>query len=130
MENSENTMQTPPAENIQQQPVVQPAAPAVRHKKKVKKWFWLFILLVAFLTCPDAQAHKDKIKSEAAHRMTNYEGDNILLNMGLGGFALDLFLSNNFSYNSFGILSVGEMTFEGETNPVTVGLFGIVIWLN
>lgn len=126
MENLENTMQTPPAENIQQQP----EAPAVRHKKKVKKWFWLLILLVAFLTCPDAQAHKDKIKSVGAHRISGYDGDNLLLNSGFGGLALDFFISTAFSYSSYGIFSLGEATFDGQTQTLTIGLFGIVIWLN
>lgn len=108
-------------------------------KKILVLFLFVGIALVAVITCPQKDAHKDALMklvdvvldSELNKNATTEEEKGFamlgsLLGSGVAEFVLDkkLLVDNYFIY------SVGRIVYEGEENIVSVGFFNHVTTMN
>lgn len=104
----------------------------------MKRTIWIIlavIVVAALVTCPDEQAHKTMLKTtittalnEKIDQSCSEENLNAFasaLGGALGGFAVGLFINRVHVENYF-VYSLGYMTWDGETNIVSIGCFGHV----
>ena len=109
----------------------------------MKKTIWIILALVvltAIVTCPDEQAHKTMLKSTTTAALNEYidrsctDADLGLLTSALGstlgGWAIDLMVENRVYVTNYFVCSIGYVTWEGESKPVSVGCFGHVFSIN
>jgi len=99
----------------------------------------LFLLIVggiAYFTCPDEQAHKDALKAAIEKNIgkelgLNEDKSNDVLGI-LGGISQlgsnisEWYLDSELQVENHYVYSVGRLTHGGETDIVSVGVFGHV----
>lgn len=108
--------------------------------KRRKKTIFLSILgvLTAFVvlliaTCPNEQAHKDRISTVIKQGMgmslsgmdEELKGFGSLIQL-IGGGIAEYAFDQMLEVNNYFIFSVGTVTMEGETKPMTIGVLGHV----
>lgn len=111
----------------------------IKSKRRKKTIFFSILgVLAAFVilliaTCPNEQAHKDRISTvvkQGVGLSVNGTDDSMkglgafvqLLGGGIAEYAFDQMLE----VNNYFIFSVGTVTMDGETKPMTIGVLGHV----
>ena len=100
-------------------------------------WIILAVIVVAALvTCPNEQAHKTMLKTTITtalnEKMDQSCSEEYLgafasaLGSALGGWAVDLLIDNRVHVENHFVYSIGYLTWDGETNIVSIGCFGHV----
>lgn len=96
------------------------------------------VVLVAVVTCPDKQAHRDAVMDEVNTAI----GSQLKESTGLGDTELEQGLSligstiaskmiesafeSSFKVNNYFVFSTGELTYDGQSKTVSVGFLGHV----
>lgn len=100
------------------------------------------ILLVAVITNPNQERHKEVIKeklnsymhktmSEGLSESDNeWEQAGQALGMMLGGVLIDKIISNAITTDNYVIFSTTKMTWKGESKVIGVGAFGNIFLSN
>jgi len=89
----------------------------------------LFVTLIA--TCPDKAKHSDALK-ELTSSLINQKAvssnsdDWEVLGAMIGNKLIGAVVDNNLYVDNYIIFSVGKMSFDGEENPVSFGIFNHV----
>lgn len=109
----------------------------------MKKTIWIILAMAAvtaIVTCPDEQAHKTTLKSTTTVVLNEYidqacsDPDLDLLTSALGsalgGWAIDLLVENRVYVTNYFVCSIGYVTWEGESKPVSIGCLGHVFSIN
>lgn len=122
--------------NFQQQP-----------KKKKKSHFAMkivigliiFILAIFAITNPSADAHKEKVRTEASKAVEKAVGstDNNFFSQALrsvakmmAGSMMDEAMNQLFEYHNYIICSTGSVEFNGKPHTVSFGILGNVYTMN
>lgn len=122
--------------NFQQQP-----------KKKKKSHFAMkmgigliiFILAIFALTNPSADAHKEKVRTEASKAVEKAVGstDNNFFSQALrsvakmmAGSMMDEAMNQLFEYHNYIVCSTGSVEFNGKPHTVSFGILGNVYTMN
>lgn len=110
----------------------------------MKGFFYLLLTLliiagVGIITCPDKNAHSDALKDLLNTALTEELSTDLettedaawaafgsVLGTGLGGWIID----NMLTVENYFICSVGYITFDGETEIVSLGLLNHVFTAN
>ncbi|MCQ2316451.1 MAG: hypothetical protein MJZ85_07185 [Bacteroidales bacterium] len=105
----------------------------------MKRTIWIIlavIVVAALVTCPDEQAHKTMLKATITTALNekidqscseeNLDAFASALGGALGGLAVDLLIDNRVYVENHFVCSIGYMTWDGETNIVSIGCFGHV----
>ncbi len=104
--------------------------------------FILVLLLIAtamVITCPWKVAHKTKISEKLSEVFdeelkSNVVNDDELIYAAIGSAIGSKFISvivdQNLKVESYYVCSIGKMTLDGQTYPVSLGLFNHVFLLN
>lgn len=110
----------------------------------MKGFFYLLLTLliiagVGIITCPDKNAHSDALKDLLNTALTEELSTDLettedagwaafgsVLGTGLGGWIID----NMLTVKNYFICSVGYITFDGETEVVSLGLLNHVFTAN
>lgn len=109
----------------------------------MKKSYLIFaaiglIVLVAILTNPNEDKHKEVMKSKANSYMQKYIKGSLTetdseqeqagqgLGMMLGGVLVDRIIDNIVSVNNYILFSTTEISWDGQTKVIGVGAFGNV----
>lgn len=116
--------------------------------KKFSSWLIVILILVVIgatmtMTCPDTQAHKDKlsqmvstsVKETLSSEVNNTNTD--ILTQGLqmvGGIVLnkvvDGVIDNMLHVDNHVVCSIGKVEYSGEEHIVSVGLLGHIFTVN
>ena len=107
-------------------------------KKKGGGWVTLLLLIaivaIAAMTCPDREKHVSVLSERIAHALSDKSAD--------GGTFLDelfyaadkemykLSVDNNLHVDDFFIVSIGKVTVDGQSRPLTLGAFGHVFTMS
>ncbi len=103
--------------------------------------FILVILSIAIamvITCPEKVAHKAKVNEKLSEIFdkelkSNVVNDDELIYAAIGSAIGSKFLSvivdQNLEVESYYVCSIGKMTLDGQTYPVSLGLFNHVFLL-
>ena len=122
--------------NFQQQP-----------KKKKKSHFAMkmvigliiFILAIFAITNPSADAHKEKVRTEASKAVEKAVGstDNNFFSQALrsvakmmAGSVMDEAMNQLFEYHNYIVCSTGSVEFNGKQHTVSFGILGNVYTMN
>lgn len=122
--------------NFQQQP-----------KKKKKSHFAMkmvigliiFILAIFAITNPSADAHKEKVRTEASKAVEKAVGstDNNFFSQALrsvakmmAGSVMDEAMNQLFEYHNYIVCSTGSVEFNGKPHTVSFGILGNVYTMN
>jgi hypothetical protein len=93
----------------------------------------LFVLVVAAVTNPNADAHKSRLKAEVKDLVNSYSSLDQTPFSGLTGFltntAVDLGFDQAIEVNSYIFFSISRIKFGTFNQPVAVGVFGNVFML-
>lgn len=92
--------------------------------------FLLGFMVLLVVTCPSESAHKERIGTvvkQGIGMSTGADDDGLgaflqLIGGGIAGYAVDQMLE----VNSYFLFSVGTVTYEDRTRPLTVGVLGHV----
>lgn len=108
----------------------------------MKKIISLVVVIAAFLllafTCPDKQAHQDKIKvtmSSLVEEQLNKEATSdeekgfALLGSLFATKMVDIAMEQKLNVNNYIVCSIGEVTFEGKTHYISFGILNQVFVL-
>jgi len=102
-------------------------------KRKTLIWVSaLAVIIIALIaTCPDKQKHTEALQELTASLINdvvgNYDADGYeLIGAYIGNRILDAFIDDNLYVDNYFLFSVGKMTYEGEENPVSFGIFNHV----
>ena len=110
--------------------------------KKRNVWPWLVffgLIALAFATCPNEQAHKDKFASAIKEEIKDVKSDRLkegrpirnALNSAASSVessVMSTILLQAFYVDEYGVISIGKVYLGDEDGtPVTFGLFGRVI---
>lgn len=123
--------------NFQQQP----------KKKKKKSHFAMkmvigliiFILAIFAITNPSADAHKEKVRTEASKAVEKAVGstDNNFFSQALrsvakmmAGSVMDEAMNQLFEYHNYIVCSTGSVEFNGKPHTVSFGILGNVYTMN
>jgi hypothetical protein len=94
----------------------------------------LFIAIAMVITCPEKVAHKTKV-SEKLSEIFDKELKSDVVNTDEPIYAVirsdivSKFISQNLEVESYYVCSIGKMTLDGQTHPVSLGLFNHVFLL-
>ena len=115
-------------------------------KKKSSKTLWKFILglivllfLVFAITNPGPDAHKEKVKTEAAKAIdkATETSDNNFFTQSIrsiakmmAGSAIDEVMNQLFEYHNYIVCSKGTVEFNGKQHTVSFGILGSVYTMN
>ena len=115
-------------------------------KKKSSKTLWKIILglivllfLVFAITNPGPDAHKEKVKTEAAKAIdkTIEASDNNFFTQSIrsiakmmAGSAIDEVMNQLFEYHNYIVCSKGTVEFNGKQHTVSFGILGSVYTMN
>lgn len=97
------------------------------------------IVLIAVITNPNQERHKEAVKNKLNSYMQkamkeNLTGNNDLqqagqaLGMMLGGAFIDRMIDNLVSADNYVLFSLTKITWDGQTKVVGVGVFGNVFF--
>lgn len=100
--------------------------------------FFTLITIIAVLTNPDRERHKEVIKNKVniamQKSMTRHSGSQAstgqALGMMLGGFFIDNIIDQMISIDNYVLFSTTKVTMDGETHVVGIGIFGNVFVTN
>lgn len=92
---------------------------------------WLIILLVLWLTCPGKEDHAEKMNEAFVEYLGTRSLDNKAeaVAYGLAPLLGNLAIDRISSVDSYGIFSLGRITFGGKSKVVTFGILGQVFYL-
>ncbi len=115
-------------------------------KKKSRKTLWKIILglivllfLVFAITNPGPDAHKEKVKTEAAKAIdkATETSDNNFFTQSIrsiakmmAGSAIDEVMNQLFEYHNYIVCSKGTVEFNGKQHIVSIGILGSVYTMN
>lgn len=115
-------------------------------KKKSSKTLWKIILglivllfLVFAITNPGPEAHKEKVKTEAAKAIdkATETSDNNFFTQSIrsiakmmAGSAIDEVMNQLFEYHNYIVCSKGTVEFNGKQHTVSFGILGSVYTMN
>ena len=115
-------------------------------KKKSSKTLWKIILglivllfLVFAITNPGPDAHKEKVKTEAAKAIdkATETSDNNFFTQSIrsiakmmAGSAIDEVMNQLFEYHNYIVCSTGSVEFNGKPHTVSFGILGNVYTMN
>lgn len=115
-------------------------------KKKSSKTLWKIILglivllfLVFAITNPEPDAHKEKVKTEAAKAIdkATETSDNNFFTQSIrsiakmmAGSAIDEVMNQLFEYHNYIVCSKGTVEFNGKQHTVSFGILGSVYTMN
>ena len=114
-------------------------------KSIVMKKFFVFILVLLFIaiamviTCPEKVAHKTKVSEKLSEIFdkelkSNVVNDEELIyaafGSAIGSKFISMIVDQNLEVESYYVCSIGKMTLDGQTYPVSLGLFNHVFLLN
>lgn len=115
-------------------------------KKKSSKTLWKIILglivllfLVFAITNPGSDAHKEKVKTEAAKAIdkATETSDNNFFTQSIrsiakmmAGSAIDEVMNQLFEYHNYIVCSKGTVEFNGKQHTVSFGILGSVYTMN
>ena len=94
--------------------------------------------LVMFVTCPKENDHKDAICLAINKAVDEKLGDSSLSLSGLLNYgskfaikkAAQLFVESTVEVDSYGLVSIGRYTFNGNNNVISVGMFNHVFTMS
>ena len=92
----------------------------------------LFIAIAMVITCPEKVAHKTKVSEKL---IFDKELKSDVVNSDEPIYAVirsaivSKFISQNLEVESYYVCSIGKMTLDGQTHPVSLGLFNHVFLL-
>lgn len=103
-------------------------------KKTRRTIVWCSVLAVLFIslifTCPDKQKHVEALNSLTSSILNDQISEDSegweYLGAMLGNKLLGAVFDNNVYVDNYVIFSIGKMTFEGEDNIVSFGIFNHV----
>lgn len=117
-----------------------------KEKKKSSKTLWKIILglivllfLVFAITNPGLDAHKEKVKTEAAKAIdkATETSDNNFFTQSIrsiakmmAGSAIDEVMNQLFEYHNYIVYSKGTVEFNGKQHTVSFGILGSVYTMN
>lgn len=117
-----------------------------KEKKKSSKTLWKIILglivllfLVFAITNPGLDAHKEKVKTEAAKAIdkATETSDNNFFTQSIrsiakmmAGSAIDEVMNQLFEYHNYIVCSKGTVEFNGKQHTVSFGILGSVYTMN
>lgn len=109
------------------------------------KKFFVFILVLLFIaiamviTCPEKVAHKTKVSEKLSEIFdkeikSNIKNDDDLfgatIGSAIGSRLINVIVDQNLEVKSLYVCSMGKMTIDGQTSPVSIGVFNHVFLLN
>ncbi len=119
-----------------------------QHKKNKKKSHFamkivigliIFILAIFAITNPSADAHKEKVRTEASKAVEKAVGstDNNFFSQALrsvakmmAGSMMDEAMNQLFEYHNYIVCSTGSVEFNGKPHTVSFGILGNVYTMN
>lgn len=99
----------------------------------------IFILAIFAITNPSADAHKEKVRTEASKAVEKAVGstDNNFFSQALrsvakmmAGSVMDEAMNQLFEYHNYIVCSTGSVEFNGKPHTVSFGIFGNVYTMN
>lgn len=114
-------------------------------KSIVMKKFFVFILVLLFIaiamviTCPEKVAHKTKVSERLSEILDKELKSNVVnddeliyaaMGSALGSKFISVIVDQNLYVENYYVCSIGKMTLDGQTYPVSLGLFNHVFLLN
>lgn len=99
----------------------------------------IFILAIFAITNPSADAHKEKVRTEASKAVEKAVGstDNNFFSQALrsvakmmAGSVMDEAMSQLFEYHNYIVCSTGSVEFNGKQHTVSFGILGNVYTMN
>lgn len=99
----------------------------------------IFILAIFAITNPSADAHKEKVRTEASKAIENAVGstDNNFFSQALrsvakmmAGSMMDEAMNQLFEYHNYIVCSTGSVEFNGKQHTVSFGILGNVYTMN
>lgn len=99
----------------------------------------IFILAIFAITNPSADAHKEKVRTEASKAVEKAVGstDNNFFSQALrsvakmmAGSMMDEAMNQLFEYHNYIVCSTGSMEFNGKPHTVSFGILGNVYTMN
>jgi flagellar biosynthesis/type III secretory pathway protein FliH len=111
-------------------------------KKKSSKTLWKIILglivllfLVFAITNPGPDAHKEKVKTEAAKAIETSDNNFFTQSIRsiakmMAGSAIDEVMNQLFEYHNYIVCSKGTVEFNGKQHTVSFGILGSVYTMN
>lgn len=121
--------------NFQQQPKKKTSHFAI----KMVIGFIIFILAIFAVTNPSADAHKEKVRTEASKAVEKAVGstDNNFFSQALrsvakmmAGSMMDEAMNQLFEYHNYIVCSTGSVEFNGKPHTVSFGILGNVYTMN
>ena len=104
--------------------------------------FLLVLLCIAIamvITCPEKNAHKTKVSEKLSEIFdkelkSDIKNDDDLLGAtigsAIGSKLINVLVDQNLEVESYYVCSIGKMTSDGQTIPVSIGVFNHVFLLN
>lgn len=99
----------------------------------------LFIAIAMVITCPEKNAHKIKVSEKLSEIFdkeikSNIKNDDDLfgatIGSAIGSRLINVIVDQNLKVESYYVCSIGKMTSDGQTIPVSIGVFNHVFLLN
>jgi len=99
----------------------------------------LFIAIAMVITCPEKNAHKIKVSEKLSEIFdkeikSNIKNDDDLfgatIGSAIGSRLINVIVDQNLEVKSLYVCSMGKMTIDGQTSPVSIGVFNHVFLLN
>ena len=99
----------------------------------------IFILAIFAITNPSADAHKEKVRTEASKAVEKAVGstDNNFFSQALrsvakmmAGSVMDEAMNQLFEYHNYIVCSMGSVEFNGKQHTVSLGILGNVYTMN
>lgn len=103
----------------------------------------LFIAIAMVITCPEKNAHKTKVSEKLSEIFdkelkSDIKNDDDLsgaaigsaLGSAFGSILINMIVDQNLEVESYYVCSMGKMTIDGQTSPVSIGVFNHVFLLN
>ena len=99
----------------------------------------LFIAIAMVITCPEKNAHKTKVSEKLSEIFdkelkSDIKNDDDLLGAtigsAIGSKLINVLVDQNLEVESYYVCSMGKMTIDGQTSPVSIGVFNHVFLLN
>lgn len=121
--------------NFQQQPKKKSSHFAM----KMVRGLIIFILAIFAVTNPSADAHKEKVRTEASKAVEKAVGstDNNFFSQALrsvakmmAGSVMDEAMNQLFEYHNYIVCSTGSVEFNGKQHTVSFGILGNVYTMN